>query len=402
MEKMKAWVLHGINEICLETVERPLPAKGEVLVAVKAAGICGSDVPRIYKTGAHIHPLVPGHEFSGVVEAVGEGVNDSWLRKRVGVFPLIPCGNCMPCRKKQYEMCRNYDYLGSRRNGGFGEYVTVPETNLIELPDRVSFQEAAMLEPMAVAAHAIRRAMPEAGCENRRGAEKDKMSEYTVAVCGLGTIGLLLVMLLLEQNTSSESKILVIGNKDFQKERIVEMGISDESYCDSRHQNVREWLMKQTQGSGVDVFFECVGKSETFSQAVDNTAPGGRICLVGNPDTDMLLEKAVYWKLLRNQLTVTGTWNSSFACEPGSGEMDRKEGSIKETETKIGETECRERAAGGAGDDWAYVLEKLSQKRILPEKLISHRLSFADLERGLHIMRDKLEDYVKIMIVLCL
>lgn len=155
--QMKAWVLHGADDIRYEEIERPQPADCEVLVRVQAAGICGSDVPRIYKTGAHVHPLIPGHEFSGIVEKTGTSTNPEWEGKRVGVFPLIPCRECIPCRKRQYELCRNYSYLGSRRNGGFAEYVLVPEWNLIELPANVSFTEAAMLEPMAVAVHAMRR-----------------------------------------------------------------------------------------------------------------------------------------------------------------------------------------------------------------------------------------------------
>ena len=130
---MKAWVLHGVNDLRLETVPIPLPEEQEVLVEVKATGICGSDIPRIYHTGAHIHPLIPGHEFSGEVVEVGKGTDRKWIGQRVGIFPLIPCGECGLCRKKQYEMCRNYSYLGSRRNGGFAEYAAVPAWNLVLL-----------------------------------------------------------------------------------------------------------------------------------------------------------------------------------------------------------------------------------------------------------------------------
>lgn len=380
---MKAWVLHGVNEIRFETLEKPVPDRGEVLVAVRAVGICGSDIPRIYKTGAHRHPLIPGHEFAGVVEALGEGVDAVWQGKRVGIFPLIPCRSCLPCRNKQYEMCRNYDYLGSRRNGGFTEYVAVPVECLIELPQQVSFAEAAMLEPMAVAAHAMRRTMPETPyitenpdgttAEAVKAAGKSGNADCIMAVYGLGTIGLLLVMLLLETRETEgkgsgteDGRLLVIGNKDFQRQMILELGLPEDSYCDSRSQDVAGWLMERTQNRGVDVFFECVGKNETLQQVVDNAAPGGRICLVGNPYSDMCLEKSVYWKILRNQLTVMGTWNSSFLHE--------------------------------AEDDWAYVLKLLSQRRITPEKLISHRFPLDELERGLHIMRDKSEDYGKIIL----
>lgn len=345
---MKAWVLHDINDLRYETVDDPTISAREVLVSVKAAGICGSDIPRIYQTGAYTHPLIPGHEFAGVVTGIGADVDKVWMGARVGVFPLIPCKECTPCKKKQYEMCRNYSYLGSRRDGGFAEYVAVPAGNLIKLPDNVSYEEAAMLEPMAVAVHAMRRISPD--------------TADIVTVCGLGTIGLLLVMFLKE---SGVENILAIGNKEFQKQTALNLGIREENYCDSRTCDMAKWIAGRTDGSGTDVFYECVGKNETVAQAVGCTAAAGRICLVGNPYSDMCLEKSVYWKILRNQLLVTGTWNSSF-------------------------TNSRD-------DDWHYVLERLESKRIEPSNLISHHMTLEELENGLHIMRDKTEDYIKII-----
>ena len=123
--------------------------------------------------------------------------------------------------------------------------------------------------------------------------------------------------------------------------------------------------MERTDDIGADVFFECVGRNETFVQALNQTAFAGRIMLVGNPFGDMNLEKPIYWKILRNQLTVAGTWNSSFTNE--------------------------------AADDWHYVMERLSQNKLVPEELITHRFSLDRLDEGFHIMRDKTEDYVKIM-----
>lgn len=345
---MKAWVLHEKADIRCEEVCEPVLKEKEVLVAVKAAGICGSDIPRIYQTGAHKMPLIPGHEFSGQVVKLGKTADTKWLNKRVGIFPLIPCGECVTCRKEQYEMCRNYSYLGSRQDGGFAEYVAVPQENLIELPENVSYEAAAMLEPMAVAVHAMRRVLP---------TEQD-----TVVICGLGTIGLLLFMFLRDAGVKN---IYAIGNKEFQKQKVLDMGLLEECYCDSRKMDVSTWVLEHTNGMGADVFFECVGKNETFSQAVDLTAPAGRICLVGNPYSDMELEKQIYWKILRNQLVITGTWNSSFT--------------------------------GKIEDDWHYVLKLLAEKRIRCEELISHRFSIDELEQGFHVMRDKAEDYIKIM-----
>ncbi|MBQ8526937.1 MAG: galactitol-1-phosphate 5-dehydrogenase [Lachnospiraceae bacterium] len=345
---MKAYVLHGINQFQMEEKEKPVPKEGEVLVQVMAAGICGSDIPRAYRTGAHVHPIVIGHEFSGKVVEVAAGADASWLHKPVGVFPLIPCRNCGPCMDKQYEMCRHYDYLGSRRDGGFAEYVAVPCECLIELPEGVSYEQAAMLEPMAVAVHAMRRV---------KATQDDR-----IVVCGLGTIGLFLAMFL---KGAGMQHVYVIGNKEFQKQRVLSLGIPEEDYCDSRKQDVTAWLEERTGGKGADVFFECVGKNETVLEALDLTAPAGKVMLVGNPHSDMELEKAVYWKILRNQLTVMGTWNSSFT--------------------------------GEAEDDWHYVLDMLAKGEIAPEHMITHRYGLAELEQGFHIMRDKSEDYIKIM-----
>lgn len=361
--KMNAYVLHGTNQLTYEQWDKPAPGPGEVLLQVKAAGICGSDIPRIYKTGAHSHPLIPGHEFAGVVVEAGEQAEElywrsqmplgnqkqeSLLGKRMGVFPLIPCGSCGPCKAGYYELCRNYSYLGSRRNGGFAEYAAVPAANLIELPDAVSFEEAAMLEPMAVAVHAMRRAKLE--------------KEEPIAICGLGTIGQMLILFLQEAGFSN---ILAMGNKELQQQMAVQNGLPQAQYCDSRRQDPASWLLERTEGNGASLFFECVGKGETISLAINGAAPAGQIVLVGNPYSAINLEKEQYWKILRNQLTVSGTWNSSFNHSPE--------------------------------DDWHYVLERLGKKGIKPASLITHRFALRELERGLRIMRDKTEEYGKVM-----
>ncbi|MGN0342109.1 MAG: galactitol-1-phosphate 5-dehydrogenase [Roseburia sp.] len=350
---MKAWRLHSVGDIRLENVPMPEVKEHEVLVEVKATGICGSDIPRIYKNGAHRMPLVPGHEFSGRVAEVGTCVDQKWLGKKVGVFPLIPCRSCQPCEKGLYEMCRHYDYLGSRRDGAFAEYVAVPEWNLVELPENVSFEEAAMLEPMAVAVHAIRRA---------------KINpEDAVVVYGLGTIGQFLTMFLLEQGISN---LIVIGKKEFQRETALRLGVKESHYLDSTKDDVREFIMQHTDGYGANVIFECVGKNDTIAAVLDLAAPAGEICMVGNPYSDIRLEQDVYWKILRHQLRVTGSWNSSYRGNTMDSDMQ---------------------------DDWSRVCRLLAEGRIRPAQLITHRFGMDDLEQGFCIMRDKTEDYIKIL-----
>lgn len=351
---MKAWVLNGIGEMEYKNLDMPVPGEDEVLVRVKAAGICGSDVQRVYVDGAHKMPLIIGHEFAGVVEQSGDPADASIIGKRVGIFPLIPCKECPSCLAKRYEMCDHYSYLGSRQDGGFAEYVVVPKWNLIELPEKVSYRQAAMLEPMAVAVHAMRQLKLQA--------------DMTVCVCGLGTIGQLLLMFLMEKGISN---ILAIGNKNSQREAVLSMGLDADNYYDINDDDARGWINGKTCGKGVDAFFECVGKNAIVELGISVVSAGAQVCLVGNPHSDMLITRDIYWKLLRRQITVKGTWNSTFL---GAGDCD-----------------CMQ-------DDWHYVLKLLESGRIEPEKLITYSYSLDGLTEGLEIMRDKTKNYTKIMI----
>lgn len=370
---MKAYVLKNIGDFSLEEIPGPELGSGRlcglnkensvsdddcVIIEVKAAGICGSDIPRIFKNGAYHHPLIPGHEFSGKVVMTGKNVPDTLLNKRVGIFPLIPCHKCAPCKKREYEMCVNYNYLGSRCDGGFAEYVKVPADNLIILPDEVTYEQAAMLEPLSVAYHAIRKA---GLCGKTQGIEKDAC----IVVCGLGTIGLFVVMHLLSMGYRN---ILGVGNKSSQKDHLSHLGIPKECYADFNAGDIQAFINEKTEGNGADVFFECVGKNESVSLGLNVLGPSGRLQLVGNPASDMNLTRDEYWKILRKQFTVTGTWNSSFT---------RSE-----------------------DDDWNVVLKSIASGKISPEKLITHRFSPEDFYKGFEIMRDKTEDYIKVMCIM--
>ena len=372
---MRAQILYGIGNIKYTEVDKPTPKPGQALVKVGRCGICGSDVPRIFKTGAHNMPLIPGHEFMGVVEECDE--RPDLIGKRVGVFPLIPCGKCARCRSGYYEMCENYNYLGSRNDGGFAEYVAAPVWNLVPVPDDVTDDEAAMLEPMCVAVHAIRRVglIPVDFAKTiSDGNAPTADSQPAIVVCGLGTIGLFFAMFLKD---AGYKNILLIGNKNIQLEKALEMGFKLEQYCDVRFADPADFVMDRTDG-GADYYFECIGRPESFEQAVKCTAPLGKVMLVGNPKSDMELTRDTYWKILRNQMTLTGTWNSSY---PGIDEF--MQGSL-------------------TTDDWSYAVNHLLSMRsttsFRPTSLITHRLPLSDLSKGLNIMRNKSEEYLKIMI----
>lgn len=335
---MKAYVLEAVGQLAYKDIQVPQIHEDEALIEVANVGICGSDIPRIFETGTYHFPTVPGHEFAGIVRKVGSEAHEALLGKRVGVFPLIPCMKCESCKAKAYEMCRSYNYLGSRTDGGFAEYVAVPVWNLIELPPEVCFEDAAMLEPACVARHAIRQA--------------DLTDVKSVAVYGCGTIGTLIIQWLASMGIS---QIFAVGTRKEQRDLVT--GLAKCVFCNCRDKDPVGYIMEQTGAEGVDLIFECVGLVESISNAVSSARAGGQVVLVGNPAGDIELDKQIYWKVLRRQLTLHGTWNSSFTKE--------------------------------ADDDWQIAIEAIRTGRIRPSGQITQRYSFEKLGEGLAVMRDK-------------
>lgn len=329
---MKAYVLHGINDLRWEERPVPKPAPGWALVRVRAAGICSSDIPRIFEKGTYRFPTIPGHEFCGVVESTGTPEDQIWVGKRVGVFPLIPCGKCASCQKGEYETCESYDYIGSRRDGAFAEYVAAPVWNLIELPEAVPDTAAAMLEPAAVALHAVRRLGGLAG--------------KTVCVVGTGAIGFL----------AGQWARLLGGEAVTIKGRGLEKAPLAQA-CGL--------LYSQSPSSPFDCVVEAVGSPQAIEESIQLTAPGGRLVLMGNPSGAIPLAQNVYWRLLRKQITATGSWNSSF---------------------------------GGEDSDWARTLGAMERGALRTGELVSHILPGDQLEKGLSIMGTRTEAFCKIEI----
>lgn len=344
---MKAYVLEDIGRLTYKEMPVPQLRQDEVLVEVICAGICGSDIPRIFQTGTYHFPTIPGHEFAGIVRQAGAEENECLVGRRVGVFPLIPCMKCEQCRKKAYEMCQTYNYLGSRTDGGFAEYVTVPVWNLIELPEEVSFEDAAMLEPTCVALHAVRQA--------------DMGNVASAAVYGCGTIGTLIIQWLAAMGIR---RLYAIGTRKEQQELL--SGIANGTFCNCHDQNPVDFIGQQTDGAGADIVFECVGVKESVNNSIASARAGGQIVFVGNPAGDMELDKQVYWKILRRQLTIYGTWNSSF-----TGEGD---------------------------DEWHTAVKAVQTGKIKPSVQITHRFPFDSLADGLAAMKDKAIYTNKVMI----
>ena len=275
---MKAYVLHVINDLRYEVVNKPELKEGWVLVQVKASGICSSDIPRIFKKGTYHFPTIPGHEFSGIVKEVFNENQKQLLGKRVGVFPLIPCKKCSQCLVGNYEMCEHYDYLGSRRDGGFSELVAVPIWNLVMLPDNVSFEQGALLEPVSVAYHAIKRA-------NIKPSDK-------IAVVGTGMIGFAVAQWAKREGAK---QVCIIGRNN--KKKKLSGNFAEIQYL---------MIDEIEKGYSFDKVIEAVGSNITLETSIKIAAPGSRIVLMGNPEGDMTISQDIYWKILRKQ-----TWKSN-------------------------------------------------------------------------------------------
>ena len=160
---MKAALLMSLNNFEIRDIEKPIPKENEVLVKVKAAGICGSDIHKMQSGWKYDLPMVMGHEFAGEVEAIGPTVGNIAVGDRVAIAPLLPCNDCVYCKSGKYQLCENYQMIGSHRYGGFEEYCIVPEPNVINIGRKISYEEAAMIEPLAVAAHGVMGLDPQTG-----------------------------------------------------------------------------------------------------------------------------------------------------------------------------------------------------------------------------------------------
>lgn len=347
MDKMKARVLTSVGNLELKEVDIPQLKSGEVLVKVHACGICGSDIPRIFTTGTYHFPTIPGHEFAGEVVDAFDEQNKKLIGTRAAVFPLIPCRECNPCQKGTYELCANYNYLGSRCDGGFAEYVACPVWNLAPIPDNLSYEQAAMSEPVSVSLHALRRAKIEIG--------------DTVVIYGPGTIGLLIAQW---ARAWGASKILMVGTDHTNVEFLKSLGF--EYFCNGKKEDSVKWVNEMTNGVGADIAIEAVGAVEAFCNCLNAVAPGGKVICVGNPRSDFDLPKDIYWKILRKQLVLFGTWNSSFDSSDKN--------------------------------DWKIAIEAMANGSIQNDKLITHRFSLEEMDKGLDIMRNSTEFYHKIII----
>lgn len=325
---IKSANLHAVNDLRYEDTYLTDCKNDEVIVEVKSCGICGSDILRVYAQGTYHFPTIIGHEFSGKV--VYDPENEI-LGEKVVIFPLLPCFNCESCKRGNYATCENYDYYGSRRDGGMTEYIAVKKWNVLIMPQNLSYDEGAMCEPVSVARHAVLKL----GIQNGD----------NVFISGAGPIGLIAGMW---------AKMLGAKNVfyiDVDKRKIE----FAKSFGFNEYKN----------GVLVDCVLEGTGHGDALQKCLEAVKSHGKMVLMGNPSGDISLSQSTYWHILRKEIKISGTWNSSF---------------------------------NDYENDWKESLKAMSEGKINVKGLITHIYSLSKCNNAFYMMKNKTEFYNKVML----
>lgn len=261
------------GEIEFRDVARPVPARRQVLIQIKRIGVCGSDI-HVYH-GLHpytSYPVVQGHEVAGVIAEVGAGVRNLAPGDRVTFMPQVTCGRCYPCRHGMYHICDSLKVMGFQTGGAAQELFAVDARRVLKLPDHVSLDHGAMVEPVSVAVHALSRG---GGARDRR-----------VLVLGAGTIGNLVAQV---ARASGARDVMVTDVSDYKLGKARACGIE---HAINPHREDLEQALRQRFGPDrADLILECVGAQETISQGIANARKGTTIVIVGvfgkKPEVDL-------------------------------------------------------------------------------------------------------------------
>lgn len=292
---MKALLLTEYKKLEIADVPAPTVRPRDVLVHVRACGICGSDIHGYDgSTGRRIPPLVMGHEAAGVVAAIGSEVTKLQEGDRITFDSMVSCGECHFCRRDEINLCDSRRVLGVscgdyRQHGAFAEFVAVPEHICYRLPDELPFEHAAMVEPVSIAVHAVNRTPVTLG--------------DTAVVVGSGMIGLFVIQAL---RLARCSHVVAVDLDEHRLEVARQLGADVSLKADAV--NVPEEVQQLTAGRGADVAFEVVGSTPALKTAIDCTRKGGAVTLVGNlaPEVTLPLQSVV-----TRELSLLGSCGSS-------------------------------------------------------------------------------------------
>lgn len=255
-------VMTSPGEITFREMETPVPAAGEVLVKIERIGVCGSDIHVWH--GKHpftSYPVTQGHEVSGEIAALGDGVTGLSVGQKVTIQPQVVCGECYPCRHGKYNLCESLKVMGFQTTGVASEYFAVDAKKVTPLPDSMSFDEGAMIEPLAVAVHAVRKF--------------GDMQGIRVAVLGAGPIGILVAQA--AKGMGAES-VLISDISDVRLAKAKECGVD---FCvNTKNVNFGAALVEAFGPDKADVIYDCAGNDITMGQAIQYARKGSTIILV--------------------------------------------------------------------------------------------------------------------------
>lgn len=347
-DQMWAGRLHKPGHIRCERVPMPRPGPDEALIRVKACGVCGSDHSRVMVNGTYSYPTIVGHEFAGEVVEVGLGVEGFSSGDRVTVVPLIPCGRCVYCELGRYHLCEDYDYFGSRRDGAFAEYVVAPASNMIRIPDSVDWETAAMTDPASVALHAIRQGGLAVG--------------QSVAVLGAGPIGLFAVQW---ARIAGASRVAAVDIVDRKIELAEELG-ADITINALRGDPVA--TLRAAVPDGFSCVVETAGSSITQQQAIHLASKGGTVVLCGISHDRLPLTEESVDRLMRHEITIVGSWNSSFSPD-------------------------------SSANDWSTAVEFFGRKLLVGLPMVSHRYNLHQIKEAFEMASDRQTYFNKIMFI---
>lgn len=344
---MKALVIEADRVLTYKDIPVPELKADEVLVKVRACGICGSDIPRALHNGCHSYPQVVGHEFSGEIVKLGEDVKDVEVGERVTVAPLVPCQHCSECEQGFPAMCTHYSFIGSRQQGAMAEYVAVPARNIVKIGDTVTFEQAACIEPTTVAIHGVERAGAiDAG--------------KTAVVYGCGTIGMLTLEVL---KAKGLEKVYAIDIDDSKLEMAKKLG----AYEAINSKNVD--VVKYFEEHGlVDYAFETAGVPFLQAQILDLVKKKGTVVYIGTAHGEVKFPAKTFEKILRGELNVTGSWQSFKSPFPGN--------------------------------DWIGAAELIGSGKIRVDELITHKFSLKDGIKAFETLTDRTSVAIKVMYIM--
>ena len=347
MDLMKALVIEAEDKFTYKDVPVPEIKDDEVLVKVKACGICGSDIPRVMNKGVHFYPIIVGHEFAGDVVKIGSSVKCASVGQKVTAAPLIPCGTCPECQKGNPAMCTHYSFIGSRQDGAMAQYVAVPARNLVPIADSVSYEQGAMIEPITVALHGIERAGVMEGGKS-------------ALVYGCGTIGMLTIQCL---KAKGIERVYAIDIDEHKLKIAKKLGAYE--IINSGKVDVVEYFKEHGK---VDFAFETAGVNFLQAQIIELVNKRGKIVYIGTAHGDVKLPAKSFEQILRSEIFVTGSWMSYSAPFPGS--------------------------------EWTAAAEYLAAGKIQTEELISHRFKLSDGIKAFETLTDKNSGAIKVMYVM--